>query len=240
MSVLLLTVKYFVHTNATLACYGVSITQLAKSQDCSLNQVVSIGRALRLCNHILDTYTLQYSTHSTTSLKTSTGSSGLKKNFGTTESHFNLVRNGTLQYRNLNKVLLGSLSTLGNCSGNLTSLTKAPTDNTIAITYNDDSSECKGATTFGNLGYSIDSNQAVFQFNVTIYSYFIHCHNRLKFKTTFACCISQSLYTSVIEITITVENNTLNTGFLGILGYESTNLLGLLNLGHLFETERRS
>ncbi len=237
MSVLLLTVKYFVHTNATLASYGVSITQLAKSQYCGLNQVVSIGRALRLCNHILDTYALQYSTHSTTSLKTSTGSSGLEKNFGTTESHFNLVRNGTLQYRNLNKVLLGSLSTLGNCSGNLTSLSKAPTYNTIAITYNDDSSECKGATTFGNLGYSIDSNQAVFQFNVTIYSYFIHCHNRLKFKTTFACCISQSLYTTMIEVTIAVEDHCLNASRLSFLSDQCANFLSLLDLRHLFHTQ---
>ena len=86
------------------------------------------------------------------------------------------MRNCTFQYRNLYEILLSGLCTLRDCCCNLTGLAQAPSDYAITVTYNDNSSECKGATTFGNLGYTVDSNQTVFQFNVTIYFYFIHCH----------------------------------------------------------------
>ena len=71
------------------------------------------------------------------------------------------MRNSTFEYRNLNQVFLCSLSALGNSSCYLTCLTKTVTNNTIAITNNDDCSECEGTTTFCNLSYTVDSYQAI-------------------------------------------------------------------------------
>ena len=116
------------------------------------------------------------------------------------------MRNCTLEYRNLNQVLLSSLSTLSNSSCNLTCLTKTVTDNTVTVTYNDDSSECESTTTLGNLSYTVDCNQAILKYFFVIYLYFIHCHNRLKFKTTITSTVSQLLYATVVEITVAVEN----------------------------------
>ena len=233
----LLTVKHFVHCNATLTSDLISITHLRESCKSSLHQVVGIGRTLRLCDDVCDTCTLQYSTHSTTGLQTGTGCSRLQENDSTTELHLNLVRNRTLEYRNLHQVLFGSLSAFGDSSGNFTGLTQTVANHALTITNNDDGSECKRTTTLCNLRHTVDSNQAVFQFCVTIYFYFIHCHNRLKFKTTLTCSISQSLYTTMIEVTIAVEDHCLNASRLSFLSDQCANFLSLLDLRHLFHTQ---
>ena len=101
------------------------------------------------------------------------------------------MRDSTLENGNLYEILLGRLYTLGNGSGNFASLTKSPANYTIAVTDNYNSCEREGTSTLGHLSYTVDGNQSVFQFNVTIYSNFVHCHNRLKIKSTFTSCISE-------------------------------------------------
>ena len=235
---LLLSVKYFIHTNTTFTGYGVGVTNLAQCQNGCLYEVVGIGRTFGLSNHIFNASALQYGTHGTSGFQTGTGSSGFEKHIGSAESDFNLMRDCAFQHRNLYEIFLCRLGTLGDCSRYFACFAKTPADDTIAITNNDDSSECEGTTTLGNLCYTVDSNQTVFEFYVTIYFYFIHCHNRLKFKTTFAGCISQSLYAAVIEITVTVEHNSFDTGCLSLLGYKFANFLSLLNLCHLLKSQR--
>jgi len=148
------------------------------------------------------------------------------------------MRNSALEHRNLNEVLLSSLYTLGDSCGNFTGLTKTVADNALAVTNNDDSSECECTTTLCNLGYTVDSHEAVLQISVIIIFYFIHCHNRLEFETTVTSCISKLLYTSVIEITVTVENHSCYTSCDSVSCNELAYLGSLLLLRHLLETER--
>ena len=147
------------------------------------------------------------------------------------------MRYSTLEYRNLYQVLLSSFSTLCDSSSNLTCLTKAVADHAITVTYNDDSSECESTTTLCNLSYTVDSNQAILKYFFVIYFYFIHCHNRLKFKTTITSTFSQLLYTTMVKVTITVENYCLNASSLSLLSNELANLSCLLLLRHLLQTE---
>jgi len=116
------------------------------------------------------------------------------------------VRDSALKHRNLNEVLLCSLYALSDSCCNFASLTETVADNTLAVTNNNDGSECKCTTTLSNLSYTVDSHEAVLQINVIKNFYFIHCHNHLEFETTVTSCISELLNTSVIKITITVEN----------------------------------
>ncbi len=53
-----LSVKHFTHRNTTCTGHGIGVTHLAESLDGSLNQVVGIGRTLRLGEHIGNTGTL--------------------------------------------------------------------------------------------------------------------------------------------------------------------------------------
>ena len=71
------------------------------------------------------------------------------------------MRNCAFEHGNLYKILLGCLSTLCNSSGNLTSLTKSISNDTLAITNNNDGSERESTTTFCNLGYTVDCHQAI-------------------------------------------------------------------------------
>ena len=66
----------------------------------------------------------------------------------------------------LDKILLSSLSTLGDGCGYLASFAKTHSDNAIAVTYDDDSSETEGATTFSYLGDTVDSNEAILKFQI--------------------------------------------------------------------------
>src|SRR5574344_1612697 len=150
------------------------------------------------------------------------------------------MRNSTIQYRNLYEIFLCSFNALRDSSCYFTCFSQAITDETFTVTYNDDSSESECTTTFCNLCHTVDSNQAILQFYITIYFYFIHCHNRLKFKTSLACCISEFLNTTMVKITITVKNYSLNTSGESVFSNQFTDFLSLLLLWHLLEAERRS
>ena len=149
------------------------------------------------------------------------------------------MRNGSLEYGNLYKILLGCFYTLGDSCGNFTSFAKTPTNDTVAVTDNNNGCESKGATSLSYFGNTVDGNQSVFQLNVTIYFNFIYCHNRLEIKSTFTSCISQRLYSAMIEITVTVKDYAFNASLLGLLGYQFANLLSLFDLRHSLKTERR-
>ncbi len=150
------------------------------------------------------------------------------------------MRHSTFQHRYLDKILLCSLCALGYRSGNLTCLTKTITDNAITVTYHNYGREGESTSTLGNLRHAVDGNQTIFQFDVTIYFYSIHCHNRLKVKTSLTSSVSQLLYTTVIQVTITIKNHRLDTNSLGLLCHQLAHFLSLLLLWHLLHSERRS
>ena len=155
--------------------HSACITHFTKSLDGSLYQVVGVRRTLRLSQNVGDTYTFEHGAHSTTGYYSSTFRSGEDKHLSTAEASSLFVRNSTFDDGHLHKVLLGSFNTLSNSGSNFASLTKTVTDNTLTITNYYDSSESESATTLSNLGYTIDSNESIFQFFIVcIYSV---CHN---------------------------------------------------------------
>ena len=172
-----LSFKYTFNTDTSVLSYGSCISQLLQSHDSSLYEVVRVRRALRLSQNVSDTNTLKYSTHSTTGYHSSTVRSRLHEHLSTAEAYLNLMRDSTLQHGNTYEVLLCSFYTLGNSSSYLTGLTKAPTDNTVLITYYNDCSECESASTFCYLGNTVDSNESIFQLDVVSYLNSIYCHD---------------------------------------------------------------
>ena len=70
--------------------------------------------------------------------------------------------NGAFEYGNLNQVFLGRLNALGDSRCYFAGLTQTVTDNAIAITYNDNSSERKGTTTLCYLGNTVDGTKRSF------------------------------------------------------------------------------
>ncbi len=135
---------------------------MAQRNDCSLNKVMRVRRALRLSKDIFYADTLKNGTHSTTGNKTGTCCSRLEEYLSSSKSSLNFMRNSTLKNRNLYEILLSSLDTFRNGGCNLTSLTKSPADNTIAVTDYNNRSKSKGTTTLGNFSNTVNSNQSVF------------------------------------------------------------------------------
>ena len=153
--------EYFFHRNTTMLSNSTGITHLTQSQDRRLNQVVGIGRSLGLSQNVLDTSTLEYSTHGTTGHNSRTFGSGKNQYISSAKLSSLLVRNRSLDDRNLYQILLGSLYTLGNCSRNFACFTKTAADYPFTVSDNNDGGKGKGATTFGYLNYAIDSNQSI-------------------------------------------------------------------------------
>ena len=76
------------------------------------------------------------------------------------------MRNSTFKHRNLYKVFLGIINTLLDGSLNFLSFTKAISDDTILISNNNYSRETERSTALGNLGYTIDCNKTIFEFDL--------------------------------------------------------------------------
>ncbi len=119
----------------------------------------------------------------------------------------NFVWDSTFENRNLDKILLCSLYAFGDSSCNLTSLTQSITYSSVTVADNDNRCKSECTTTLCYLCHTVDSNETIFQFYVTVNFYFIHCHNRLKFKTALASSFCELLHTAVVKITITVKYN---------------------------------
>ena len=90
------------------------------------------------------------------------------------------MRHCTVQHGNTHEILLGRLYTLSNSGSNLASLTKTPADDTILVTNYNDGCECESTSTLCNLGYAIDGNELVLEFDIATYSYLINCHIHLR------------------------------------------------------------
>ena len=100
------------------------------------------------------------------------------EHFCTTKLSSLFVRNSTFQNRHLCQILLSRFNTFSNSCGYFTCFTKTPTDDTFFITYNHNCRETKSSTTFGYFGYTINSNQTVFQFYIVCnLNSIINCHN---------------------------------------------------------------
>ena len=89
------------------------------------------------------------------------------------------MRDCSVDDGNLHQILLCILNSLGDSGGNLISLTKTITYNAVLVSYHYDSCEAEVTASFGNLGYSLDGNQSVFQFKIRgLYSFNICiCHS---------------------------------------------------------------
>lgn len=161
-----LTVKHLVHRDAALLSDSVRVTKLAKSLNGGLNEVVRVGRTLRLGKNVGHANSLEDGAHCTATGEASTLGSGLEENLCTAEAEFLLVRESAIDDGNLNKVLLGGLCTLGDGSSDLACLAETHADDTFAITNNNDSSETESAATLGDLGDAVDSYQTILKLKV--------------------------------------------------------------------------
>ena len=99
------------------------------------------------------------------------------ENIGTTKFGSSLMRHGSIENRNLNKILLGGLYTLGNGSSYFAGLTQTPANDAVSVAYNDNCAKGESTTTLGNLSNAVDSNQTVLQF-LAIDINILNCHNR--------------------------------------------------------------
>ena len=161
-----LTVKNFAHGNATQASHGVGVTHLGESGDGSLYQVVGVGRALALGQHVLNTGALEHGTHSTTGLNTGTGSSGFHEDLGAAETGHLLVRDGGVDNRNLYEVLLGIFHALGDSCSDFVGLAETVAYDTVLVAYYDDGGKAEVTTTLGDLGHTVDGDESVLEFEV--------------------------------------------------------------------------
>ncbi len=128
-----------------------------------------------------------------------------------TEFSLLLMRYSSIQNGHFYQIFLSSLYTFSNSCRNFTGFSKSPSNDTVSIAHHNNSSKGEGSTTFRYFGNTIDSNQSVFQLYVTAYLNSINCHNLLKFKSTVTCSVCNLFHSTVIQVTIAIENDSCNT-----------------------------
>src|SRR5690606_23649115 len=126
-----------------------------------VHDVDRVGRAERLAQHVVDARALQHGAHRTTGDHTGTGS-------GRTEEHdagggltLDGVRDGALDARDLEEVLLGLLDTLGDRRGHLLRLAVADADGAVAVAHHDERGEAEAAAALDDLGDAVDGDDAL-------------------------------------------------------------------------------
>ena len=231
-----LTSKYFFQGNSTQLCNGTRITHFTQSLNRSLHKIVRIGRALRLSQDILHTNTFKHGTHSTTCYDAGTLRGRTKQNLGTAELCNLLMRNRTLNDGNFDQIFLSCLYAFRNCSGNFSSLTKAITYDALSIAYYYNSSKRESTATLSYLDYAIDSNQSIFQL-FTTYVYSV-CHKLLKFKSAITSSICDLLDTSMVQIAISVKNDSSDSSLQGFFSNNFAHSGSLLSLRHFLHAQR--
>lgn len=71
------------------------------------------------------------------------------------------MRDGALDARNLEEVLLGFLDTLGDGRGNFLGLAVTDTYGAVTVAHHDQRGEAEAATTLDNLGDAVDRDNAL-------------------------------------------------------------------------------
>ena len=161
----------------------IRILHLEKGIDRGLHDTVRIRGTFALGQHVLDTDALEDGTHSTTGDNTGTGSSRFQEDASTAILASLLVGDGTFEHGNLDEVFLGIVDTLLDGSLNFLGFAKSISHNAVFVSNNYDSRETESSTALGNLGYTINCDKTIFEFDLAgFYSFYVYfCHNLLEF-----------------------------------------------------------
>ena len=170
---------------------------------------MGVRRALALGQHVLHAYRLQDGTHGTAGDDTRTGSGRTDHHERTVIAELLLVRNRTVNNRDLDEVFLGILHAFGDGGLHLRGLAQAVTYDAVLVAHDHDGREAERTTTLGHLRDTLDADETVLEFQIARanFLYVGICHDRLEFKTGFASSFGQLFYSSVIEVSVTVESN---------------------------------
>lgn len=104
---------------------------------------------------------LQNGAHRATGDNTGTGGSRLQQHDTRGPLTRDRVRDGALDARNLEEVLLGFFHALGNGRGNFLGLAVTDTDGAVTIAHHDQRGEAEATTTLHNLGDAVDRDDAL-------------------------------------------------------------------------------
>src|SRR3954447_14594716 len=124
--------------------------------DCRVHDVDGVVRAERLAQHVVDAGALQHGAHRTTGDDAGTGAGRTQQHDAGSLLALDGVRNGALDARDLEEVLLGLLHALGDRGGHLLGLAVADTDGAVAVAHHDERGEAEAAAALDDLCHAVD------------------------------------------------------------------------------------
>ena len=168
--------EYLFDTDATVLGYLCGRTHLAECGDGGLHEVVGIGRALALGEHVGDAYALEDGTHGAAGLHAGTVACGLEDDARAAELGNLLVGDGAFVHGHADKIFLGSLDAFGDGGLHFVGLAQAPAYDAVLIADNNDGCKGERTATLGDLGDAVDGNETVLEVEVVggLYAV-IHC-----------------------------------------------------------------
>src|SRR4029079_7734252 len=126
-----------------------------------VDHVDGVVRAQGLGQHVVDTGALEHRTHRTTGDDAGTRSGRTQQDHACGSLTPDRVRNGALDARDLEDLLLGLLDTLGDGRGNFLGLAIADAHGAIAIADHDERGEAEATATLDDFGDAVDGHDAL-------------------------------------------------------------------------------
>ncbi len=123
--------------------------------------LIGVVRAERLAQHVVDAGALEHGAHRATGDDTGTGRGRAEQDDARSGLTRDRVRDGALDARDLEEVLLGLLDALGDRRGHLLGLAVADADRAVAVADDHQGGEAEATTTLDDLGDAVDRDDAL-------------------------------------------------------------------------------
>src|SRR5690606_34139572 len=130
--------------------------QRLQTRDRRVHDVDRVVAAQRLAQHVLDAGGLQHRAHRATRDHTGTGARRTQQDLARRVPRLHQVRDGALDPRHLEGVLLGLLDALGDRRGHLLGLAVADADGAVAVTDDHQGGEAEATPALDDLGDPVD------------------------------------------------------------------------------------
>src|SRR5581483_11343014 len=135
--------------------------ELLERGDRRVHDVDRVGRAERLRQDVVDARALQHGPHRAAGDDAGTGAGRLQQHDARGLLTGARVRDGALDARHLEEVLLGLLDALGDRRGHLLGLAVADTDRAVAVAHHDQRGEAEAPATLDDLGDPVDRDHTL-------------------------------------------------------------------------------
>ena len=216
--------------------YLIAQAEVLERGDGGLDDVGVIAGSQGLREDIADARGLDYGADAAAGDDAGTGRRRLEQDAAATEFPNDLMRDGVLEYGDLDQGFAGGIGSFADGLGDFIGLAETEADAALAIPGNDEGAEREAAATLDDLGASVDENDLLGEVGLIaagvaaaitlIISAFAGFSHKLKFEASFTGGVGKGLDLAMVLQAAAVEDDLGDILGLAALGNETADFHG--------------